>query len=207
MDSIDFGSYRTAGLKKGDAFINDTHIILFVYETRGRKPMIIDATGGGVSFRAVTWRFLADGGYRPIRYNNIVDDGAEPGTICDPIAIGEAALPLQVEGNTRNVVGMEIDYYSTAPAVSQRGPEVIYELALTTNATLCVLINNLASEGIGNDIHLLASLELDEKRMAKDCVAAGDYSVTKELAPGTYYIVIDSGMDMPGEYVMSVSLE
>ena len=110
------------------------------------------------------------------------------------------AMPDNVTAKPRNVVGMEIDYYSTAPAVSQRGPEVIYELTLTASANLSVLINNLASEGIGNDIHLLASLEIDERRMAADCIAAGDYSVTKELAPGIYYIVIDSGLDMPGEY-------
>lgn len=204
IDSIDFAAYQTGGLKKGDAFINDYHIVLFVYETRGGNPMVIDSSVEGVRFRQMSWRALASSGYIPVRYNNIGDGPPPPGTARRPIVIGEGDLPVEIEGNTRNMVSMEIDYYSAAPAIRQNAPEIIYVLKLSGPRTLTFSINNLKLEGINNDIHLLTSLDLDESRTALDCIARGDYSITEPLDAGTYFIAVDGGNDQPGEYNLTV---
>ena len=43
IPGIDFAQHKVSKIKKGDAFINVTHIILFVYETRDGNPKIIDS--------------------------------------------------------------------------------------------------------------------------------------------------------------------
>ncbi|MBN1164534.1 MAG: hypothetical protein JXB45_08145, partial [Candidatus Krumholzibacteriota bacterium] len=205
IEGVDLGAFQTEGLKKGDAFINDYHIILFVYETRGRLPMVIDSSVEGVRFRQTSWVLLDVEGYVPIRYNNIVDDPPPEGTKERPIVIREEDLPVEISGNTRNVSSMEIDYYSLAPTHKQRAPEVIYRLILSTAGTLTCAINDLKRERIDNDIHLLGSLAVDESRTARDCIAKGDYSLIQALEAGAYYIVVDGGNDYPGEYLLTVS--
>jgi len=56
---VDFGSYETEGLRKGDAFINETHTILFVYETRYLKPVVLESVSTGVRYRQMSWLDLA----------------------------------------------------------------------------------------------------------------------------------------------------
>ncbi len=74
IEGVDIGAGRVSEIKKGDALINDYHIMLFVYETSGGTPWIIDSTAEGVRFRPVSWSALAADGYTAIRYNNIVED-------------------------------------------------------------------------------------------------------------------------------------
>ncbi|MBN2071696.1 MAG: hypothetical protein JW814_09595 [Candidatus Krumholzibacteriota bacterium] len=207
IGGIDFASYQTEGLKKGDVFINDTHSILFVYETRNRRPMIIDSTSPGVRFRQLSWIWFASNGYVPIRYNNIVDDLNPAGTIINPEVIEYSELPVEIDGNTRNVVSMEFDYYSTAPAVREVGPEMIYELRLDRGSEVRIHVTEARSEGINNNLHLLSSLALDEGRMGVDCLASHDNTISRSLDSGTYYIIVDSGLDTPGEYILTVSAD
>ncbi|MCP4151657.1 MAG: hypothetical protein GY757_28195, partial [bacterium] len=73
IEGASLRKHQSGILKKGDAFINRTHIVLYLYETRDGIPMIIDSRAPGVRFRAETWERLRYQGYKAIRYNNIKD--------------------------------------------------------------------------------------------------------------------------------------
>ena len=101
IEDVDFEENNTNMLKKGDAFINAWHIILFVYETRNRTPMVMDSRLNGVSFRETSWRELARDGYKAIRYNNIKEVSNPSGTINNPIIINSNDFPYKNKNNTR----------------------------------------------------------------------------------------------------------
>ncbi len=217
---VDLARGIAGDLRKGDALISATHVIFFVYETRDHRVMVIDARPPGTSFRATTWDWLAQRGYRAIRYNHIVDEPEPAGTCARPIPVpdveGPGAAraegqgpkgPWVLEGNTRDVVSMEFDRYLTAPEIAQPGPEVVYALALPNPGTVVLTITDFPQEGIDNDLHLLASLRADETRTAIDCLARDDRVIRRALEAGTYFIVVDSSADLPGEFTLRVEIE
>jgi hypothetical protein len=203
IEGVDFARRQVDALRKGDAFINDYHTILYVYQTRDGKPVVMDSSYPGVRFRKLTWGYLASEGYTAIRYRNIVETAAPPGTIANPIVVRSDTFPYQGRGNTRDVVSMEFDRYATAQAVSQVGPEVVYRLELTTPGTVVLSVTDVTHEGINNDIHLLRSLDRHDLSLtAMGCVAAADNVITTGLDAGVYYVVVDSSVDLPGEYTL-----
>jgi hypothetical protein len=204
IDDVDFRFERTAGLRRGDAFINGSHIMLFLYENRDGNPMVIHASREGARFEEMSWGYLWLNGYIPIRYNNMLDDINTIGTIDRPILVDSDNLPYTHEGNTRDVVSMEFDRYSTSGSVNQPGPEVVYELRLRSPDVLLVEVTDFKDEGIDNDVYLLSSVRRGVAREALDCVARGDRKIEARLDAGTYYVVVDSGEDLPGEYELLV---
>ncbi|MBW2442867.1 MAG: hypothetical protein JRH12_20505, partial [Deltaproteobacteria bacterium] len=80
-EATDFLFQRTANLRKGDAFLNRSHMMLFLYENRNGRPMILHATVEGVRFEEKSWFELWINGYIPIRYNHIRDEQNPAGTI------------------------------------------------------------------------------------------------------------------------------
>lgn len=206
VNNVNFLFQNTVGLKKGDAFINRSHIMLFLYENRHGNPMIIHSSVGGVRFEEKSWFGLWLQGYTPIKYNNIVDDLNPSGTVNNPIVIDSAALPYVHEGNTRNVVSMEFDKYSTASEINQQGPEIIYRLNLHLSGTVIIQINDLMNQGIDNDVHLLNSLKKDSRNQAMDCLLRDDRQIKIHLDAGTYYVTVDSKKDVPGEYRLVVNI-
>jgi len=206
IDNADLSSRRTSNLKKGDAFINRSHMILYIYESRDKNPMVLHATVKGVIFEKKSWYYLRYKGYIPIRYNNIRDDQNPVGTAYNPIVIDSDRFPYTHNGNTRNVVSMEFDRYATAPNINQEGPETIYQIQLKSSGTVSVqIITEFKEEGIDNDIHLLSSLEKGPESEARDCIVGADRQIEAKLKAGNYYIVVDSGKDLPGEYRLSVN--
>jgi hypothetical protein len=204
---VDLAAGQVDALKKGDALISDTHVILFVYQTRDGRPMIIDSSGPGVRFRALSWPYLAGQRYRAIRYRNVIETGDPPGTVANPIAIDSRDLPLVERGNTRDVVSMAFDRYAIAPQISQTGPEVVYRFRMRAAGTVEIHCTDLAHEGIDNDLHLLGSAGRSESLTALDCIARGDHTIHHELEAGSYLVVVDSGADTPGEYTLTIELE
>jgi hypothetical protein len=204
LETVDFLQHRTGDLKKGDAFLSPSHVILFLYETRAGSPVIIHSSKEGVGCEKMSWYYLWSEGYRPLRYNNIVDDERPRGTITNPIVIGSDSLPYNHDGNTRDVASMEFDRYSTALGVNEQGPETVYELRLKSPGVISIDVTDFKDEGIDNDVHLLSSLKRGAAREALDCLVRGDREVTTQLDVGTYYIVVDSGEDLPGDYRLSV---
>lgn len=205
VNNVDFLFQNAASLKKGDAFINGSHIMLFLYENRDGNPMVIHSTVGGVCFEEKSWFGLWLKRYVPIKYNNIVNEPNPSGTINYPIVIDSATLPYIHEGNTRNVASMEFDKYSAASEINQQGPETIYRLHLHSSGTVTIQINDLKAEGIDNDIHLLNSLKKDSKNLAMDCLIRDDRQIKIRLDAGTYYVIVDSNKDVPGEYRLAVN--
>ena len=207
VNNVNFLFHRTSNLEKGDAFLNRHHIILFLYENRDGSPMIIHSYKPGVRFEKRSWFYLWLNGYIPLRYNNIRDDHNPSGTINNPIVVDSDDFPYTHEGNTRNVVSMEFDRYSTASSINQQGPETVYKLQLKSSGTISIQITDFKNEGIDNDIHLLSSLKKGAAFEALDCFARADCQIKIQLNVGTYYIVVDSGKDLPGEYKLTVKSE
>jgi hypothetical protein len=206
IEGVDIGAGRVAGIKKGDALINEYHVMLFVYETTDGAPMIIDSSYEGVRFRGVSWSMLAREGYTAIRYNNILEDVEPEGTISNPFDVEPDMSEISIAGNTRDVVSTEFDNYSIEPSRAKPGPEIIYRIRTDASGTLTVSIADFEQEGIDNDLYLLSSLDRDEARMARDCVARGDSSLEAALDAGTWYLIVDSANHSPGEYTLSLSL-
>lgn len=204
IEGIDFRTRNVSGLKKGDAFINKYHVVMFLYETIHGLAMIIDSSYNGVRMRPVSWYVFADEGYTAIRYNNIVEDINPPGTVSHPIEIYTGIGEVTLDGNTRDVVSLEFHRYSIAPSLSQAGPEVIYEIFLMNAGTLEASITQFRAEGIDNDIHLLGSLERDQSGMALDCMARGDNRLEAKVDKGLWYLVVDGRNNSPGEYTLTV---
>ena len=204
VKNVNFLSHRTTNLRKGDAFLNKTHIMLFIYENRDGKPMILHSSVEGVRFEEKSWLELWILGYIPIRYNNIKEDDNPAGTINNPIIIDSDNFPYRHNGNTRNVVSMEFDRYSAAPSINQQGPETIYKLHIKSSRSITIQLTDFEKEGIDNDINLLYSLKKSVNTEAIDCITSEDHLIEISLEAGTYYIVVDSKKDLPGEYSLIV---
>ena len=200
-NEIDFSD-----LQKGDVFINKYHVLLFVYESVHSMAMVIDSSFPGVRFRAVSWYDLSSDGYTAIRYNNIVDDPEPEGTISDPIELAVGGSDVSVDGNTLDIVSLEFHNYSIVPYVRETGPEIIYVFNLVEPGTFEASITQFKDEGIDNDIHLMESLEKDAQGMGLGCIVRGDERVEADLSGGTYYIIVDSRKNSPGEFTLTVRL-
>ena len=61
IDNADLSSRTTDILKKGDAFINRSHTILFIYESRDKNAMVLHATLRGVRFEKKSWHYIRVG--------------------------------------------------------------------------------------------------------------------------------------------------
>ncbi|MBW2442650.1 MAG: hypothetical protein JRH12_19415 [Deltaproteobacteria bacterium] len=99
---------------------------------------------------------------------------------------------------------MEFDRYAVLPDVNHQGPEAIYQLNLSSSATLAIQITDFKDEGIDNDIFLLSSLDRGPAFTATDCLAGDDRQIQTTLKAGRYYIIVDSKKDLPGEYQLRV---
>lgn len=195
-------------MKKGDVF-NDagSHVIMYIYTDKSTGlPYIMESAGTGtektVFRRMSSW---PSSSYERRRYDSIEDDLSVDGTIQNPRVI--SSTPYYDEGNTRNVISLEIDTYACLPETKEFGPEVVYRIDLPTAGDLTATVTDNQSENIDCDIHLLSSLTIDGNRMAVDAIARDDHTVTRTLSPGTYYIVVDTytgSVDLPGEYTLSV---
>jgi len=129
------------------------------------------------------------------------------GTTTNPIIIPTNDFPYEHEGNTRDVISMEFDTYFAAPDINQQGPEVIYQFQLNNAGTITIDMTDFKSEGINNDVHLLKTLNKNEDLKALDCFARADNTLSQNLLPGIYYIIVDSNKDKPGEYKLMINFE
>lgn len=204
IEGVDLAARKVSALRKGDALINKYHVVMFVYETTHGMPVIIDSSFNGVRFRRVSWYDLASDRYTAIRYNNIVEDLDPAGTVTNPIELSTSMNRVKVKGNTRDVVSLEFHAYSLVPSLREAGPEVIYAIDIPEPGSLEAEITQIKYEGIDNDIFLLESLERDTQGMALGCMAWGDIGFEAAVDTRTYYIVVDSRNDSPGEYTLTV---
>jgi hypothetical protein len=145
IEGVDFVNHKTKMLKKGDAFINKTHIILFVYETRNGTVMVMDSRFNGVSFRETSWKELARNDYKAIRYNNIMEVSNPKGPIANPIVIKSDDFPISIENNTRDFVSMEFDRYTIDQSFDEQGPEIIYNFQMKSKNKVQIFFQSFPS--------------------------------------------------------------
>lgn len=202
---VDFLAHDRGDLRPGDALMNATHVMLFVYETRDGAPMVIDSRSAGVALRKTSWSFLDAYGYEAIRYDGIVDGPAPRGTLGRPFAVPADARTFRAAGNTRDAVSMVFDRYAIDPARRQQGPEHVYLLRIEERGEVTIEVTDDPIARIDNDLFLLSSPRRDDAGLAIDCFAWGERRIVRELEPGQYWLVVDSGWDRPGEYTIDVT--
>lgn len=118
-----------------------------------------------------------------------------PGTAGAPHPI--AVFPFTHESNTAVVGERLLHAYDCAPAISQRGPEIHYELMVNRPGTLYARVQG--GIGVDVDVHLLTDPGLR-------CLARGDRELDAGLDTGTYRLVVDTH-GAPGPYRLDVSLD
>ena len=205
VSGVDFRARRRGDLRSGDALMNATHVMLFLYETRDGAAIVIDSRGDGVALRKTSWSFLDAYGYEAIRYDNIVDGPPPRGTVGFPIEIPPGRRSFTAAGNTRDAVSMVFDGYVAYPGRREQGPEHVYLLQIGEKTEVTIEITEDRAARIDNDVFLLASTRRDGDGMAVDCIMADDRRIVRELEPGQYWIVVDSGWDKTGEYEIFVT--
>jgi len=170
----------------GDAFNKPgSHIVLWLKEGTDGAPLFYEAAGDPVSKvwknESATWSYLD--GYDPIRYDKLLDGpGLTYGSVLSPYVIDH--VPYHHDCDTTLSPHADFDSYSCAPMTDEKGPEVIYVFSAETTGMLTATVEDGA--GVDIDIHLLELLD------PADCITRDDKSITVQLSPGTYYLVLDT---------------
>jgi sulfatase modifying factor 1 len=102
------------------------------------------------------------------------------------------ALPFAVDGTTVGASERRMNSYGCAPGIFEGGAEVVYRLELD-EATLVAVA--AAASGAGDvDVHVLRAPS------ESGCIARDDRALVADLAPGSWWIAIDTYSDMAGEH-------
>ena len=106
-------------------------------------------------------------------------------------------LPFGRLADTRRFSTSRQDSYDCDPEADESGPEHVYQLQLVRPRRLRFWANG--PSGADVDVHILSA---DDRR----CVARDDELLTRTLAPGNWWVVVDtfSGDAAAGEYVLAI---
>lgn len=131
-------------------------------------------------------------------------DGPAPlGTWDNPIALGP--LPATASGDTATSVETRATRYDCAATIDEGGAELVYTLTLDAPTVVTLTLADL-SAGADVDVHLLRGPATGAT--ALDCIARDDRALVADLAPGTYWIAVDSyvgaGGPAPGAFTLTV---
>ncbi len=144
------------------------------------------------------WDTLADGTGDRCR--------AQLGTIAAPYIIpgSNPGLPVhRVAGNTCDSQQSEIDSYPPNTR-NESGPEHVYALRITDYVDIVAYIASPEPAGTDIDVHILGSIEPIQ------LVERSDREVKARLAPGLWYIVLDSFNNgeaaLCGGYILTVQM-
>ena len=120
----------------------------------------------------------------------------------EPIVISD--FPFVHQGNTQPRPPSRIQSYSCAPTLSERGPEVTYQVSLTQTGTLSVIVEG-DQGAVDIDVHLLSGAQLNAG-LAEGCLARDNEMLEQSLSPGTYLITVDTyaGNAQAGPYTLWV---
>lgn len=123
---------------------------------------------------------------------------------------GSASAPFVAEtvpfwgmGDTRQGEDT-LSSYACAREFDESGPEIWFQLQLERSGKLAVVVPEAQASGVDVDVHLLQGAQTGEA-----CVARGDFMLTAQVTPGTWYVVVDtfktpSGTLRPGPFALSV---
>ncbi len=115
------------------------------------------------------------------------------GRTTDPYVVPSSFVDLNDVRNRTN----ELSSYP-CNSRAQRGGEVVYEIELSSQATIDALVVDRGSVDV--DVHILQG-----SPTAQSCVAGGDHQASANVSAGFVYIVVDAPDDgSAGEYVLVV---
>jgi len=131
------------------------------------------------------------------------DGPDDPGAPCPDGAICVDSLPFSHQGTTTGA-SADLDGYGCAPDTNESGPEVVYRLDVPEQGLLVASLDGLGS-GVDVDVHILQQLD------AGACIDRGHWDAAALLAPGRFWIVVDSWVDdtgsaHDGSYELTVAL-
>ncbi len=124
--------------------------------------------------------------------------------------IGSAANPILIDGfpfsdgrDTSLAPAAQWDSYACAPTVDEGGGEYIYVVYLDQAGTLTATVDDLPTDAVDVDLHLLGSLD------PTACVARDNVSLSEWVNAGTHYLAVDTWVDgngdaLAGPYLLSV---
>jgi hypothetical protein len=111
-----------------------------------------------------------------------------------------ATFPFTDSRDTSSVSTSQFAVYNCSTA-DESGPEVVYVVTVDEKGTLTATVD--CGGGVDVDVHLL---EGDDKNA---CLARNDATLTYELTPGRYFIVVDTyvkgGQALAGAYTLHFS--
>lgn len=110
------------------------------------------------------------------------------------------SLPFTTSGDTSALASGSLDAYSCAPETDESGPEAVYRVNLPQAGFLSAAVTD--SDGTDVDVHILTDLD------PQSCIARGHHHALAQLAPGTYYVVVDTwadeGVPLAGPYSLDI---
>lgn len=190
----------TAQLLPGDVFNQaGFHVAMFTNLLQSGAPALVEAAGYNVHVNTFGgWSYV--NGYVPRRYPSLTGTtaGNPSGTTSNPIVIG--GLPYTDARSTALSPSSVLDACGAAPAVAEKGPEVVYQINVTQPGTLAIAAQDDAATDV--DVELLDNLS------TRGCVARDDAAISAHVGCGTYWIVVDtfgSTTTKPGPYTLTVT--
>src|SRR5690606_12092851 len=97
------------------------------------------------------------------------------------------SFPYANDGTTVGAASDEVDSYACASSTNEAGPEVVYRVSLPEAGRLSASVTD--GDGVDVDVHLL------DAPGGNGCLARGDSSLSYNLDPGDYFIVVDTWTD------------
>jgi hypothetical protein len=127
-----------------------------------------------------------------------VPDACPAGAVCP------AALPFEHRASTRASTVDRFDRYSCAPDTNESGPEVVYRVDVPVQGLLTVALTSTPND-VDVDVHILSDLD------PTACLDRGHERSARLVAPGRYWVVVDSwvgrdGTVYAGEYGVRLNL-
>jgi hypothetical protein len=117
------------------------------------------------------------------------------GTPSDPIPLGH--FPFVYADDTRLAASRTLDRYTCAPNTNESGPERVFVFDVTASGTLTAEVAE--SSGVDVDLHLLTADPALAPAAAVPCLARANTKLVQDLAPGRYYLAIDTYVAVAGE--------
>jgi hypothetical protein len=134
-----------------------------------------------------------------------LDAAAARGSWAAPIVID--ALPFHADGDTRTSMETRAVRYDCAPAIDERGAEVVYRLDLEEPRLVAIEVTT-TTPGADVDVHVVRAAATGDT--AAGCVTRDDRAFVADLPAGSSWIAIDTyaggAGPLPGAYTLDVRL-
>ena len=140
----------------------------------------------------------------PVEEPPVEEPPVEEPDACPAGAVCPTRLPFEHRGDTRASPRDGFDRYACAPDTDESGPEVVYRVDVPVQGLLTVDLTSVPGD-VDVDVHILADLDPDA------CLDRGHMRSARLVAPGRYWVVVDSwvgrdGTVYAGDYAVRLNL-